>query len=423
MRILKQNDLDLSALIKPGQAIVCTQACGEPLTLMEALAAQRRAVTGCSVFIGASFAATFHPEHADALNFTSFGALGTNRRLAKAGVLGIIPCHVAGIAPYIAQGILPCDVLLIQLSPPDQNGRYSLGVTADYGRVAAGRANLVVAEINDQTPITAGGEYLEDGEFDFAIRTSRALPQVPSSTATPADLAIAGHAAAYISDGATLQMGIGSTPDAILRQLSHHRNLGIHSGMISNAVMHLIQSGVVNNAKKPIDTGITVTGALIGTQALYDFAHQNPQVALRDSFYTHGETTLGRFENLITINSAIQVDLTGQVNAEQIGDDYLGAIGGQPDFVRAAHRSHNGHAIIALPATAKSGTATRIVPRLTTGVTTPRTETDIIITEHGAAELRGQTLKERAKRMINIAAPQFREQLARDAHTLLARGY
>ncbi len=163
--------------------------------------------------------------------------------------------------------------------------------------------------------------------------------------------------AEYIGDGAVLQMGIGATPDAILRELSTHKILGIHSGMISDAVMHLMQSGVVTNSTKPIDTGITVTGALIGTQALYSFAHQNPQIALRDSFHTHGEIPLDRFKNLITINSAIEVDLTGQVNAEQIGDDYLGAVGGQSDFVRAAHRSLRGHAIIALPATAKAGAA------------------------------------------------------------------
>jgi acyl-CoA hydrolase len=423
MHILEAANLDLSAHIKPGEAIVCTQACGEPLTLMETLAAQRHTLPGCNVFVGASFAPTFHPEHADALSFTSFGALGTNRRLAKAGVLGIIPCHVASIAPYIAQGTLPCDVLLIQLSPPDQNGRYTLGATADYGRTAAQHAQFVIAEINDQTPVTAGGEYLQVADIDIAIHTSRPLPQIPSAQATPADLAIAQHAAEYITDGAILQMGIGATPDAILRLLSTHKNLGIHSGMISDAVIHLMQSGIITNATKPIDAGTTVTGALIGTQSLYDFAHQNPQIALKPASYTHGEATLACFENLVTINSAIEVDLTGQINAEQIGDDYLGAIGGQSDFVRAAHRSPKGHAIVALPATAKSGTATRIVPRLTTGVTTPRTETDIIITEHGAAEHRGQTLKERAKRMINIAAPQFREQLEREAHAIFKRGY
>ena len=422
MRILEAATLDLSALIKPGHSIVCPQACGEPLTLMETLASQRHALAGCNVFVGASFTPTFQPDHADALSFSSFGALGTNRRLAKAGVLGIIPCHVAAIGPYIAQGTLPCDVLLIQLAPPDANGRYSLGATADYARTAARHAKLVIAEINYQAP-TTGGEYLDATDIDIAIETSRALPQVPSATPTQTDLAIARYAAKYIADGATLQMGIGATPDAILRLLANHKNLGIHSGMISDAVMHLMQSGIITNTEKPIDTGVTITGALIGTQALYDFAHLNLNIALKSAAHTHGDATLRQFENLVTINSAIEVDLTGQINGEQIGDDYLGAVGGQSDFVRAAHRSPTGHAIIALPATAKSGTATRIVPRLTTGVTTPRTETDIIVTEYGAAELRGQTLKERAKRMIITAAPQFREQLERDAHNLLTRGY
>jgi acyl-CoA hydrolase len=218
-------------------------------------------------------------------------------------------------------------------------------------------------------------------------------------------------------------MGIGATPDAILRLLTDRRDIGIHSGMIGDSVMHLMQSGVVTNASKPIDTGITVTGALIGTQALYDFANNNAAIALRSSAHTHGDEILAKFPDLVTINAAIEVDLTGQVNAEQIGDDYLGAIGGQADFVRAAHRSPRGHAIIALPATAKSGTASRIVPRLTSGVTTPRTDTDIIVTEFGAADLRGKTLAQRARALIAIAAPQFRESLEKEAHFLLTRGF
>ena len=409
MRTIAPADLDLATLIKPGEAIVCTQGSGEPITLMETLAAQRHALPGCSVFVGASFARTFQREHADTLRFLSFGALGTNRGLAKAGVLGLIPCHVARLGPYFTTGTLACDVLFVQLSPPGEDGRHSLGATADYVRAASSKARLVIAEINDQAPITHGDPGLSTDEIDIAVPTSRPLVQVQAAPPAATDLAIAEHAARFIEDGAVLHLGIGATPDAILRLLHDRRNIGIHSGMISDSVVDLMQSGVVTNAGKPVDPGVTVTGAMIGTQRLFDFAHRNQLIALRSSAHTHGDAVLGQLDRLVTINAAIEVDLTGQVNAEQIGDDYLGAIGGQADYVRAGQRAAHGHAIIALPASAKGGTISRIVPRLTSAVTTARADVDVIVTEFGAAVLRGQTLAERARRIISIADPAFRE--------------
>jgi acyl-CoA hydrolase len=410
MRIIPANDLDLSGLIRPGQQIVSGQACGEPLTLLEKLAEQRAGLAGSGLFIGASFAGTLQPEHADHLNFVSFGALGTNRRLARAGKLGIIPCHVAQLGPYFTQGAIGCDVLLVQLSPQGRDGRYSFGATADYIRAAATKAKLVIAEINDQAPRVFGDPGLTEAEIDIAIFTSRPLPQVPAAKPAPTDEAIAAHAANFINDNAVLQMGIGATPDAILRKLTDRRNLGFHSGMMSDAVVDLINAGVITNATKPIDPGISITGALIGTDKLYRFAHDNPALALHAAAYTHAAEILARLPTLVTINSAIEVDLSGQINAEQIGEEYVGGIGGQADYVRAGHRSEQGHAIIALPSSATGGIS-RIVKRLTTPTTTQRADADIIITEYGAAELKGCTLTERGRRLIAIAHPAHREAL------------
>jgi acyl-CoA hydrolase len=422
MHILALNDLDFASLIHPGETLVCGQACAEPITLIEKLIEQRADISGTHVFIGAGFAGAFKPDHADHLRFTSFGALGTNRALARAGVLGLIPCHVARLGPYFTQGTLPCDILLVQLGPQNDDGTYSFGATADYIRAAADRARLVIAEINDQAPRTTGHRGLQPGDIDIAIPVSRPLPAIPGAAPAPTDAAIASHAANFIDNDAVLQMGIGATPDAILRQLLDRKNLGFHSGMMSDAVIDLITAGALTNATKPIDPGVSVTGALVGTEKLYNFANNNPAVALRDSSYTHGDATLAHLDRLVTINAAIEVDLTGQVNAEQIGDDYLGGIGGQADYVRAGHRAAHGHAIIALPSVARGGIS-RIVPALTAGVSTPRTDIDIVVTEHGAAQLRGCTLAERARRMIAIAHPDHREALEQSAHTLLRRGF
>jgi acyl-CoA hydrolase len=421
MRAVPAAALDLTTLIRPGETVVCGQACAEPLTLMETLAAQRQSLAGTRVFVGASFARTFQPEHADSLQFTSFGALGTNRTLAKACALGIIPCHVAQLGPYFTNGILPCDVLFVQLAPASPDGRYSFGASADFLGAAAARARLVVAEINDQAPRTFGEAGLTEADIDIAIHTSRPLPQLPAAAGGPVDQQMASHAATFIGDRAVLQIGIGAAPDSILRLLTNRRDLAVHSGMIGDVIVELIDCGAITNAHKPIDTGITVTGALIGTDKLYRFAHDNPKLAVRAATHTHAEDVLAHFPTLITINTAVQVDLSGQVNAEQIGDDYLGGIGGQADFVRAGHRAALGHAIIALPATAKS--SSRIVPCLTTGVTTPRSDVDVVVTEFGAAELRGATFAERARRMVAIAHPDFREALERAAHGITARGF
>jgi acyl-CoA hydrolase len=216
-------------------------------------------------------------------------------------------------------------------------------------------------------------------------------------------------------------MGVGSIPDAILQSLGDRRDLGVHSGMVTDALVDLVETGVVTNARKPIDPGVSITGILVGTERLYRFAHMNHALGIRDALYTHGDAALIQLPNLVSINSAMEVDLTGQVGAEHTASEYIGGIGGQSDYIRAGQRAPQGHAILALPATARG--QSRIVARLSGSVTTPRSDVDVVVTEYGAAELRAQSLRERARRLIAIAHPDHREALEREAHGLFRRGF
>jgi acyl-CoA hydrolase len=284
------------------------------------------------------------------------------------------------------------------------------------------RARVVVAEVNDQVPFTYG-ERLAADEIDYAVPVSRPPVEVPPAAASETDADIAKHAAAYVEDGSVIQVGIGALPDAILRLLGDRRDLGVHSGMASDGMVDLTEAGVITNARKPMDRGVSITGNLIGTRRLHRFADRNPGLRMCDTSYTHEPAVLARLDKLVTVNSAVEVDLTGQVNAEQAGAAYLGGTGGQVDFVRAGARSPGGHALIALPATARGGTVSRITARLSGPVTTARSEVDVIVTEFGAAELKGRTLAERARRLAAIAHPAFRDDLEREARAIAQRGF
>jgi acyl-CoA hydrolase len=414
--------LDLTQYLKSGDRIVLGQACGEPTTLIEALIAQGGSVGGLSAFIATSFSGIFTPETADSFALSSMGAIGALRSMSKAHKLGIIPCHVGQVAPLIEQGLIGCDVAMVQVSPADVDGNHSFGLISDYVQAAVAKARVVIAEVNAQVPYT-DGELLPASRIDVAVHVDRAPVEVQPATISPTDEAIARHCAEFISDGAVIQTGVGAVPDAILRLLHDRKDLGVHSGMLGDGLVDLAEAGVLTNARKEIDRGVSINGALIGTKRLYDFAHQNPAVRMTRTDYTHNSSVLAQLSRLVTINSAMEVDLTGQVNAEQSGDIYLGGTGGQLDFVRAGVRSLDGHSIIALPATAKGGAISKIVPALSGPVTTARSEVDIIVTEFGAAQLRGQPLAERAKRLVAIAHPDFREDLNRVAHDIEKRGF
>jgi acyl-CoA hydrolase len=416
------DGLDLTRILRPGDRIVIGQACGEPTTLIEALIAQGPGISGLSAFIATSFSGLFTPEATDGLCVSSMGAIGTLRSLTKAHRLSVIPCHVSQVGPMIEAGTIGCDVAFIQVSAPDTDGNHSCGLISDYVRAAVSKARVVVAEVNERVPFTHG-ESLPASAIDHTVHSSRPPVEVAPARIGETDRAIAAHAASFINDGSVIQTGIGAVPDAILRLLHDRKDLGVHSGMLGDGLVDLIEAGVITNARKPIDRGVSINGALIGTRRLYDFAHRNPQIRMCATSYTHDAAVLSRLDDFVTINSAMEVDLTGQVNAEQSGPAYLGGTGGQVDFVRAGARSPGGHAIIALPATAKRGTISRITSALSGPVTTARSEVDVIVTEFGAAELKGRTLAERTRRLIAIAHPDFQEELAREAHTIQRRGY
>jgi acyl-CoA hydrolase len=415
-------DLDLGEFLRPGDRIVLGHACGEPTTLAEALLAQAASIGGLSAFLATSFSGLFTPAATGGLEVLSMGAIGALRTLTRAHRLGVIPCHVGQIGPMIETGHIGCDVAFVQVSPADAAGNHSLGLVSDYTGAAVARARVVVAEVNERVPVTHG-ERLAAAEIDYAVPVSRQPVEVASAAITETDEAIARHAAAYVEDGSVLQIGIGAVPDAILRLLRDRRDLGVHSGMLGDSLVDLAEAGVITNARKPVDRGVSVTGSLIGTRRLHEFAHRNPGIRMCDSSYTHAGPVLAGLDKLVTINSAVEVDLTGQVNAEQAGDAYLGGTGGQVDFVRAGARSPGGHAIIALPATARGGTVSRITARLSGPVTTARSEVDVIVTEFGAAELKGQSLAERTRRLIAIAHPGFREDLEQQARLIQQRGF
>jgi acyl-CoA hydrolase len=417
------NGLDLGAFLRPGDQIVWGQACGEPTTLVEALIAQAERIGRLGAFAATSFSGLLDAEAAKRITLSSMGAIGALRTVAAAGRLGIVPCHVGQVATLIEQGLIGCDVAFVQVSAPDPKGNHSFGLINDFVQSAVAKARVVIAEVNERVPFTHGDAVLPAARIDCAVQVARMPVEVLPAKIGETDLAIAKIVAGYVGDGSVLQVGIGAVPDAILRLLHDRRDLGVHSGMIGDGLVDLVEAGAITNARKPIDTGISVTGALIGTARLYEFANRNARIGMRNSAYTHSEAVLSRLTKLVTINSALEVDLTGQVNAEQSGEQYLGGTGGQVDYVRAGSRSPGGRSIIALPATAKNGKLSRITAGLSGPVTTARSEVDVIVTEFGAAELKGQSLAERTRRLIAIAHPDFREELDRAAHDIQRRGF
>ncbi|HYZ03075.1 MAG TPA: acetyl-CoA hydrolase/transferase C-terminal domain-containing protein [Candidatus Binatia bacterium] len=412
-------DLDLAGLVRPGDRILFGQATGEPRALTAALVEQRGGLGGVEAFLGVMLSDTFQPQHADAITFRALGGFGANARLSRAGVLDVVPCHISAVPGLIADGTIGADVVFVQLSPPDSAGRHSLGPVADYLRPALERARVVVGEVNEHVPWTCGDTVVEAGRLDRVVRSTHPPLEVPAPELGEAERRVAEHVAERVPDGAVLQLGIGSIPEAVCGALGKRRDLGVHSGMITDGVAELMEAGVITNRRKPIDPGETVTGVLLGGRRLLQFAHRNPAIQMRPATYTHGAAVLARLERLVSINTAVEVDLTGQVNAEVAGGFHLGAVGGAVDYVRGAVASAGGTAIIALPATARGGSVSRIVGRLGDGVTsTARSDTDLVVTEYGVAELRGRSLRERACSLIRIAHPDFRAGLEEAAERL-----
>jgi acyl-CoA hydrolase len=410
----------LEAMIRPGDHLWWGQATAEPLTLTRALVEHRHQIARggrLHVFVGMAQSDTLQPSQADVFDFFGYAVGGAHRELAKAGLLDIVPCHYSQLCPLIHAGVLRVDVAFLQVSLPDEQGRYSLGLVHEYMPAVLDRARVVVAEVNPGIPWTHGSRHLTNSDFDLLIEARYAPLDAARSTPGPVEQAIAAQVAGLVEDGATLQVGIGNVPEAILAALAQHRDLGLHSGAVGDGVAALAQAGVLTNARKSIDAHVGVAGILIGSERLRRWAHRNEHLVLRESSYTHDIHVLASIDKLVAINSALEVDVTGQVNAEVAAGIYVGAVGGAMDFLRGAACSRGGLPIVALPATTRG--ASRIVAQLCGPVSTPRADAGLIVTEHGAADLRGQTLAQRVRRMIDIAAPEHRADLERQAHAQL----
>ncbi len=380
--------MELARHIRPGEGVIFGQACAEPQTLVEALVAQRASFSGASLFMGVNWSGIVKPEHADHLRLSAYCGSGHNRALADAGVLDIHPHPYSQLAALIRSKKIRVDVVMLQVSPPNALGEYSLGLAADYLVPALEVCRTVIAEVNDQVPWTHSDKLLRKEDCALLVESSR--PPVALPYGPPGDLekAIARHAAPFVPEGATLETGLGALPDAVLGMLGERKHLAIHSGSLGDGAVDLMRRGIVATAN---------CGVLMGTRLLFDFAHRNPAIQLRSTEYTHDPRVLAGIERFVAINSAVEVDLTGQVNAEVAQGSYLGAVGGALDFIRAANHSPGGVSLMLLP-------AARIVEKLQGPVATPRSEAGVIVTERGVADLRGCTLRERVERMRAIAS-------------------
>ncbi|MFF3380427.1 acetyl-CoA hydrolase/transferase family protein [Streptomyces sp. NPDC002680] len=403
--------IDLSPFVRPGSGIWWSQASAEPTPLVHALLDQADALGPVRAFSGLSWDDRLARHLPESVTLSSYGALGELRLLSRAGRLDIVPCHYSALPRLFAEGVLPSDVGFVQVSPPDADGTCSLGVGVDYIADALAHTPVLIAEVNRRMPTTTGTARIPLSRFAAIVETDRPLAQAPVRAADDVELAIARHVAELVEDGGTLQLGVGSLPTAVLDALAGHRDLGFHAGMISDGVLRLVEKGVLTGARKEIDRGVIVTGAALGSTELYERLPELP-VEFRPASYTHAPHVLSRLRTLVSVNSAIEVDLTGQVGAESRRGVHIGAVGGQVDFSRAAALT-GARSVITVRA--RSGEHSTIVPRLHGPVTTGRSDVDHVVTEYGVAHLRGCDLTERTRRLAAIAAPEFREDLLEGA--------
>jgi len=409
MPSLPVSSLDLRAFVREGNRVLVGQGTAEPLTLTRALMQQAKLLPACSVFIGPTYSNTFDAPAPGNVTFESYGAIGRASALAKAGRLAIHPEHFSRLARAFAEGLLPVDCVMLQLRPALSGKGYNLGVGRDFVFDAIRHARHVVAELNPALPACYGGDIGDDLPLSALIDAELPPLEFAPPTFGETEMRIASNVAALVPDGAVIQVGVGAIPAAVLAALTGHKDLGFHSGAAPDGLVDLAEGGALTNARKEFDTGVSVTGLLLGSRRLYEFAHRNVHVRLAGPAETHDITSIARLSRFHAINSALEVDLTGQIGAETVGGRYLGAVGGQVDFARAAAWSKKGRSIVALPATARDGSS-RISLSVET-VSCGRADADTVVTEHGVAELRGQSLDERARRMIAIADPKWREAL------------
>jgi acyl-CoA hydrolase len=403
------------SLIQSGMRVFVQGSAQTPLYLLHALAKQSDRLRNVElVFITVQGDIVVdQPQFKDHFLINSLFVSDSIRQAVNDGSADFIPAFLSDIPDFFNKGILPIDVALIQVSPPDQHGYCSLGVSVDIARSAVNTARFVIAQVNPNVPRTHGDSFVHVSHFTHLVYQEAALPQINyGAEVGEAEKKIGHYIAGLIDDGSTLQLGIGTIPDAVLSTLHQHKNLGVHTEMCSDGIIQLIEKDVINNARKKIHPNKTVTGFAIGTKKLYDYVNDNPAFAFLDIDYVNDPNVIRRNPKVVAINSAIEVDLTGQVCADSIGTYQYSGIGGQMDFMRGAALSEGGKPIIALTSRTKKG-INRIVPFLKegAGVVTTRGHVHYIVTENGIAYLYGKNLRQRAKALIDIAHPDDREML------------
>lgn len=405
--------------IRPGQRIFIGTGCGEPLELVEALSKRATELPDTEIVHLLTFgdAPYAHRELAHYFRVNSFFIAENVRDIIQEGLGDYTPVFLSDIPRLFDSGQMPLDVALVQVSPPDEYGMCSFGVSVDIIRSAVDNASLVIAQVNPKMPRTLGDCLVHVHDLDILVPSGAAILEVPPPEVTDVTRQIAEYIAALIEDGSTIEFGIGRIPQALLAFLKHKKDLGVHTEMVSDGIIDLIESGAVTGARKTMDRGKVVASFALGTKRLYDYIDNNPAFSFHPTEYVNDPYVIRQQHKMVAVNTALEVDLTGQVCADSIGSKFFSGVGGQVDFNRGAAKSRGGKAIIALPSTAKGGTVSRIMTHLSpgAGVVTTRAGVHYVVTEYGVAYLHGKSVQERALALISIAHPKFRAELLKEA--------
>lgn len=406
-------------VIKSGHSVFIHTAAASPQMLIDAMVRRSEELKNVNIYqLHTENKADYaEPKYQGIFEIYSLFIGGNVRKATWDGRANFVPCFLSEIPELFRGGRIPLDVALIQVSPPDKHGFCSLGISVDATLAAQESAKYVIAQVNPNMPRSHGDGLIHISKFDAFVESNEPIHEHPLPDPTADEDKIGDHIAGMIEDGSCLQMGIGTIPNAVLSKLFNHKNLGVHTEMFSDGVVPLVEAGVINNSLKKRHHGKVVSGFAFGTRKLYDFIDDNPQVAMLDIAYVNDVSVIKKNPKMVSINSAIEVDLTGQVCADSIGTKFYSGVGGQMDFIRGASLSEGGKPIIALPSITKKNIS-KIVPTLKpgAGVVTTRAHVHYVVTEFGVADLYGKSVKQRIREMIKIAHPDHQEEIERQAH-------